>query len=139
MTMHILCGIPGSGKTTLSKQLKLEYNAILYCYDKFPRAHWDKESREKMHVLMANDMRCGKSVVCDDLNITKSDRISIIKALRGINCQKILHVMTTPPDLCVERIREREQWKVPACVVLHCLNYYEVPSLDEGWDEIVYH
>lgn len=139
MTIHVLCGIPGSGKTTLSKQLELECNAVLYCYDKFPRAHWDKESREKMHKQMANDVRCGKSAICDDLNIAKSDRISILKALHDIECKKILHVMTTPPDLCVERVREREQWKVPACVVLHCLNYYEIPSLDEGWDEIIYH
>lgn len=139
MIIHVLCGIPGSGKTTLSKQLESEYNAVLYCYDKFPRAHWDKKSRKIMHMQMAAKARDGKSVICDDLNVTKSDRISIIKALCGIDCQKILHVMTTPPDLCVERVRGREQWKVPAGVVLHCLNYYEVPSLNEGWDEIIYH
>ena len=33
--IYVFCGIPASGKTTLSQQLAQQHNAKLYCYDEF--------------------------------------------------------------------------------------------------------
>ena len=66
-----MCGIPSSGKTTLSKQLALEYNAILYCYDILPRKHWSDDNHPMMYRNIIQDLFKGNVVICDDLHITK--------------------------------------------------------------------
>lgn len=34
-TLHLICGLPGSGKTTLAKQLEKSYNALRLCPDEW--------------------------------------------------------------------------------------------------------
>lgn len=137
--MHVLCGIPGSGKTTLSKQMALGHNAALYCYDTFPGAYRNKDARKIMYSSMAKDLTDGKTVICDDLNTTKADRLALLDALSGVDCKKTLHVMTTPPKVCWERLEKRSKQRIPESLVLHLNARFEHPSLDEGWDEITYH
>lgn len=134
-----MCGIPASGKTTLSKQLALEHNAVLYCYDKLPNAYQIKAAHLSMFRCIAKDLRLHKTVICDDLHTTKESRMAILKAISGINCKKILHVMHVPPEVCLKRIKAREKWNVPDYAVTECHKHYEEPTLDEGWDEIIYH
>lgn len=134
-----MCGIPASGKTTLSKQLASENHAVLYCYDKLPNAYQTYWTHLSMFRHIAQDLKNNRPVVCDDLHTTKKSRSDLLKAISDIDCQKILHVMRVPTDVCIKRIKEREKWNVPANVVTSCYNNYEEPTIDEGWDEIIYH
>lgn len=34
-TLHLICGLPGSGKTTLAKQLEISENAVRFCPDEW--------------------------------------------------------------------------------------------------------
>lgn len=34
-TLHLICGLPGSGKTTLAKQLEISENALRFCPDEW--------------------------------------------------------------------------------------------------------
>src|SRR5580700_5672155 len=34
-TLHMMCGLPGSGKTTLAKQLEEKHNAVRLCPDEW--------------------------------------------------------------------------------------------------------
>jgi len=34
-TLHLICGLPGSGKTTLSKKIEAETGAIRFCPDEW--------------------------------------------------------------------------------------------------------
>ena len=44
--LHLICGLPGSGKTTLSKKLKVLYNAIRFCPDEWIKDIWPLTTAE---------------------------------------------------------------------------------------------
>lgn len=91
-----------------------------------------------MYAAIAQDLREGKTVVCDDLHTTKDKRKKLLAALDGIACTKVLHVMRTPLELCLERNRNRHPGRLPDFVVTDCYSRYEEPTLSEGWDDIQY-
>ena len=138
--LYILCGIPASGKSTLSKQLVKQYNAKLHCFDKLPKAHhpkYYKEVRKQMHLDIANDLRNGLDIVCDDLHTEKQWREDILTVTKDVDCKKIIIVMTTPLEECLRRNVNREA-RLPDFVLYDLNEKFEPPTLDEGWDEILY-
>jgi tRNA uridine 5-carbamoylmethylation protein Kti12 len=137
--IHVMCGIPGSGKTTLSEQLAKEDNAVLYCYDKMPNFYRYHVCHQTMFNRINRDLRLNKNVVCDDSHITREARMNLLKAISRFECKKILHVMKTPVEVCIQQAIKRQTGKVPAHIVKECYSRYEEPMLEEGWDEIIYH
>lgn len=140
MRLTVLCGIPGSGKTTLSEQLSIEQGAVLYCFDKRPGAFSPTKAagaRRQMWGDIAEDLRAGKSVVCDDLHTRVLLRKNLLTAVSDVDCHKVLVVMTTPFDECLRRNAARKA-RLPDILIRGINNAYEPPTLDEGWDEIVY-
>lgn len=139
-TLHVLCGPPGAGKTTLSKQLTEQYNAKLVCFDELPGAFSvsrHKQVRREMHEGLANDLSYYDHVVCDDVNTKLETRLDILAGLSDVDCKKILYVMTTDLEECLRRNRERDR-TLPDQVVINIFRSYEHPTLHEGWDEIIY-
>lgn len=137
---YALCGIPASGKSTLSRQLSQECSTKLHCYDDLSNAHNSKLKdvvHSQMWVSIVNDLCNGYDVVCDDLHTTKEWRENILSALADVECRKILVVMTTPLDECLKRNANRIA-RLPDFVIHDIYNKFEPPSLDEGWDEIIY-
>lgn len=47
--------------------------------------------------------------------------------------------MKTPFDVCIQRRKERDGKKAKDSVVKTLNKFYEEPTLDEGWSEIIYH
>ena len=141
MTIYILCGIPASGKSTLSHELSTQHNAKLYFYDNLPNAH-NPRLKDAVHAQMwasiAEDLRNGYDVVCDDLHTKREWRENILSALADVECRKILVVMTTPLDECLKRNANRAA-RLPDFVLHDLYEKYESPTLNEGWDEILYY
>jgi tRNA uridine 5-carbamoylmethylation protein Kti12 len=136
-----MCGIPGSGKTTLSRQLAEKLGAILYCYDALPKKHVCEDVHQTMYKNIAKNIQHGNIVICDDLHLTIIERKQLINALHDVECVKVIHVMHTPLDVCIERNRNRKYnaGKLPDAALKYCYAKYEEPTLSEGWDEIIYH
>ena len=137
----VLCGIPGSGKSTLSKQLAEENNASLHCFDELPGALSPKthtQVREQMWQDIATDLRNGNDVVCDDLNTELKWRKGILDTISGIECEKTLVVLKTPLEECIRRNANRN-FRLPDFVIQSINDKFEPPTLSEGWDEIIYY
>ena len=66
-------------------------------------------------------------------------RKRLINALENVECIKILHIMQTNLHQCIERNHKRDYGKLSDIALKHCYAEYEEPTLDEGWDEIIYH
>lgn len=141
MTCYVLCGIPGSGKTTLSHKLSVEYNAKLYCYDDMPGAN-QPGTYTQTHVTMwknvVHDLQEGVPVVVDDIHTTLAMRETALSALAGVDCKKTIIVMRTPYDVCVLRNASRVS-HIPVSIIQSLHMRFQPPTFKEGWDNIVHH
>lgn len=142
MILYVLCGIQGSGKTTLAKIIGSEYGAIRHSYDEIPnsRKNPDKDGKiwDSWIDGMKTDLKNGEDVVCDSTNLTKSSRIRLLREFIHIPCRKILIVVNTPVEECLSRNAKREE-KVPAMEILFASRIFEKPAKTEKWDEIYFY
>lgn len=139
MQAFVLCGLPGSGKTTLSEQLAEQFDATVHSIDDIPGS-WgvpdiEGNNRRKWMDNIRADLRAGKSVVCDSLAVTAEGRRWIIKELSRFDCEKILCVKLVPIEVCLKRNENRDR-KVPDDHIRLVARSLESPTDDEGWDHI---
>ena len=79
----------------------------------------------------------GKSVVVDGLFARSVNRKEILDAVRDIPCTKILIVLDTPLEDCIQRNANRS-YPLPEFMIRDIHGSFETPSLNEGWDEILH-
>ena len=141
MVIFVLCGLPGSGKTTLSRSLAEQHDVTLHAFDALPGAFSPSRCeavRAQMWADIAEDLRAGRNVVCDDVHTLLKWRKGLLSATEGIPCEKVLVVMDTPLDECLRRNASRER-QLPDFVVKAIAQKFEPPTLDDGWDKIIYY
>lgn len=137
---YVLCGIPGSGKTTFSQELANDTNSKLYHFDDIPESRdpvKSKDAKEKMYQEILKDLSTGHDVILDNLHTKLKWREDLLNIVKDINCKKILIVMTTSLEECLSRNRQRKA-RLPDFVIRTLSQNYEVPTIDEGWDEIIW-
>ena len=134
MNKHLIvfCGIPGSGKTTLSNRVAERHNFVRYSFDELRCMRYEDIIRPTV-----NTLREGKSVVVDGLFDRLINRKEILDAVRDIPCAKILIVMDTPIDDCIQRNANRP-YPLPEFMIRDIHDSFEPPFLEEGWDEILH-
>lgn len=142
MPIHILSGPPGSGKTTYGKQLASQHNTTLHSWDDIPGANTTPakipEVRAQWLANIKQDLESGKDVVIDGTNLYVKERVRLFNELKDFQGPKILYVFTTPLDLCLKRNAQREgRARIPDFVITQSHEYYQAPTLDEGWDQII--
>lgn len=128
-----MCGSPGSGKSTLSKQIANEQNLVRLSLDEMG---YIRQHKLIPHVVDA--LKEGKSVVADSLYTKKQWRTELLQAVENLGCRCVLLRMSTPLDECIRRNRGRDG-ALPDFVIEDIYNSIEPPTLDEGWDEILYY
>ena len=138
--IYVFSGTPGSGKTTLSTKFSSEYNINLYQYDELNRQKSVKlgPPRPRLHSLIKESLKNNQDVIVDDLYETKESRIKLISELSDIECEKILVVIQAPLEVCIERDKNRKSHNLGERTIRQYYNRYQPPSLDEGWDDIIF-
>jgi predicted kinase len=139
----ILCGIPGSGKTTYAKKyIKKHENTIHLSSDKIREELWGNESTQGdnndvfslMQKRAIEALNNGHNVIYDATNVTRKDRAYIIS-----QCPKFVkieaHVVWAPIETCINRDAERER-TVGIEVIDRMLKRFQAPFIDEGIDDI---
>lgn len=143
-TLIILCGIPGSGKSTYAIGYMINYpeQTIYLSSDAIRKELYGDESIQgnpaEVFALMQKRafeaLNEGYDVLYDATNMTRKDRASII----GI-CPKFAkiecHVIWAPIETCIERDAARER-TVGKEVIDRMLKRFQAPFVDEGIDEI---
>ena len=137
--LYVLCGIPASGKTTLSEELAVKISAKIHRYDDMPNANRRGQHGKVFRDFcegVKNDLLDGKTVIADGTHITKRSREILLSYVKDVECKKTLVAMNTPLEVCIERNRNRKPRRSDICIVANH-KAYETPSLDEGWDDIL--
>jgi len=143
-SLIILCGIPGSGKTTYAKKYISEYpkTPVHLSSDKIREELYGDETiqsnpsevfalMQKRAIEALND---GHDVLYDATNVTRKDRAGIIGAcpkFAKIEC----HIIWAPIETCIERDASRDR-TVGKEVIDRMLKRFQAVYYDEGIDEI---
>lgn len=137
----ILCGIPGSGKSTYAQSFE-ELGWVHLSSDLIRKELYGDESihgnPNEVFSLMqeraVDALNNGKSVIYDSTALTRKDRAGIIAAcpkFAKIECK----VIWAPIETCIERDAARER-TVGKEVIDKMLKRFQFPFHDEGIDEI---
>lgn len=133
INLIVFSGSPASGKTTLSKNIAEEQNAIRLSFDEM---HCLQHKELIPYVVKA--LQDGENVVVDSVYTKIVWRKLILEAIKDIDCKRILIYMDTPLEECIRRNSQRPN-PLPDFMVRDIYNSIELPTLDEGWDEIWYY
>jgi predicted kinase len=137
----IVCGLPGSGKTTHAKQVEQELRAVRFCPDEWMDALgiglWDGESRERIEKLqwkMAQEILVlGQNVVIEWGTWGRSERDALRCGARALRAAVELHFIDAPVEVLFERIRRRNRESPPITFedVVKWSENFERPSAEE--------
>lgn len=139
----LLCGIPGSGKTTWAKNYISKNPDFVHLSSDAIRAElYGDENIQgnpvEVFTLMqkkaVESLNAGYNVVYDATSMTRKDRAGIISM-----CPKFTHIQCNiiwaPIETCIERDTTRER-TVGKEVIDRMLKRFQMPYYDEGIDEI---
>jgi predicted kinase len=111
----ILCGLPGSGKTTLGRALEGRLRAVRFAPDEWMQAlaldYYDEDRRGKIEDLqwkLAQQLLVlGLTVIIEWGTWGRSERDALRLGARALGAAVELHYLNAPPDVLFERIQRR--------------------------------
>ncbi|WP_340641206.1 AAA family ATPase [Nostoc cycadae] len=144
----LLIGLPGSGKSTVAKQLIAECPQMQLISTDAIRGQlfgdeiiqgpwflvWQEVERQLQQTVAAN-----QSAIFDATNAQRSHRRELIAFTRNLGFSPIVGIwMTTPVWLCLARNKRRDR-QVPEEVILRMHRQLRdaPPSLEEGLDDLI--
>lgn len=127
----IMMGIQESGKSTF-------YHNFLA--KKFVRVNLDTlKTRNQEKLLIEDCIKQGKSFAIDNTNPTKADRGRYIPSAKASGYKVIGYFMESKLKDCIERNNLRQgKEKIPSIAIAATSNKLQLPSFDEGFDELYF-
>jgi len=115
----IVCGLPGSGKTTHAKQIEQNLHAVRFCADEWMSvigiSLWASDARQRIENLQWNSaqkmLRLGCNVVIEWGTWGRSERDVLRTEARKLGAAVELHFLDAPVEVLFERIRNRDMEK----------------------------
>jgi predicted kinase len=114
-TLHLTCGLPGSGKTTLARRLAVERAALRLTKDEWVLALagdlYDDELRERVEALLIESafehLAAGRSCILDFGLWSREERDALRLRARAHGFRVELHFVDADPDELVRRVNTR--------------------------------
>ena len=129
MEAIILIGIQGAGKTTFYRERFLETHV---------RISLDMlRTRRREQLLLTACLNAGQRFVIDNTNPTVDDRAPILPQCRAAGFRVIAYYLQIALRDAIARNNARPgKQRVPVPAMISAFNRLQVPTLDEGFDEV---
>ena len=126
----IMIGIQGSCKTT-------------FCKERFPGYEHisldDLHTRNKERIVYRSVLEKHLDIVVDNTNPTIADRIKYMEPAKANGYKTVGYFMQSRVGDCIERnLLRTGKAKVPNTAIAATSNRLEMPSYDEGFDELYF-
>jgi predicted kinase len=113
----LICGLPGSGKTTLAKQLAPKLRAVRFCPDEWKHEldidYYDEQRRVRLEArlwaLGQELLGLGQSVILENGFWAREERDELRLAARELGVPVELHYLDVPVDELWRRLEIRNQ------------------------------
>lgn len=139
----MMCGLPGSGKTTYAHELAEINGAVVYSSDVIRAELFGDENNQSnndevfkvLHDRIKQSLRNGVSAIYDATNISSKRRRAFLMELKNISCWKHCYIAATKFKDCLEANDSRGR-TVPYEVIKRMYMNWNTPYYFEGWDLI---
>ncbi len=120
----VICGLPGSGKTTLAKQLAAEAQAVRLSPDEWKHAlgidYYDEDARirleDRLWLLAHELIALGQSVVMEHGFWAREERDALRLVARSLGATVELHYLEASVDELWQRLERRNRQPAPGAV-----------------------
>ena len=152
-TLHLIVGLPCSGKTTFAKQLELEQSALRLTPDEWHTrlfgqdftlefVHPEHDARhglieEMMWDVAARALQLGTNVILDFGFWGKSERIDYRARASQLGASSVVHFLNVPEEELLSRLEVRNTnlpagtFQIPAAKLREWMQIFQAPSEDE--------
>ena len=130
-TMVIMMGIQGSGKSTF-------YHSHLV--GDFVHINLDSlKTRYQERLAIEQCIQQGRNYAVDNTNPTREDRQRYISAAKNAGYRIVGYFMESKLQSCIQRNNQRSgSARIPAKAIAATSNKLQMPSYEEGFDEIYF-
>lgn len=136
MSLYMLCGIPGSGKSTISEHL----SGHVVSTDSIRNFLWQDAAIVKHDALVFQLVENiidyllgnGENVIFDATNLTVKIRRKYIELAKAHHAPVILHWVDCSLATAIERNAKRDR-KVPVPVIKGLYKSFQRPEIEEGF------
>jgi len=148
-TLHLMVGLPCSGKTTLAKKLETEQRALLLTTDDWHRKLFGQDATHPEHdnrhgiiesllwELAASALSIGTDVILDFGLWTRSERDDFRARAAALGAATIVHFLDVPHEELLARLAIRNKQSlndithIPPAMLKQWIPLFQPPDSDE--------
>jgi predicted kinase len=158
-TLHLISGLPCSGKTTYAAGLRADTNAVLFCLDRWLITAFGRYEiaavghqehtrrvlccRELIWQAASEFLRRGVDVILDDGFFLREHRIRHITLAGALGAAAKTHYLDTPVETIRVRLEARNallppfNFQIDPALLVGFSGLFEAPSLAEGAEVVI--